>query len=1584
MSETTLTAPAGPLDELYQKLLPFKGKELDLAKELSEGRIKEFLGEFGEAGAFTLAEATIALKDGVLTVSGEFAGTPMGAMATSLSFTLAADEKTLQAELRLTGDFNWGWSQAPWLSLNGPLLGLQLSDSEVVPPVGTVGAEIGTGKPAASLAVQVPGTEGTWLFTGTFPPEANLSQLFQLLGGVNLANTLPSPLSELTKLSIRSVALAYEPEEETVSYVAAELGTTVDWPLLPGGSLKVTSIVVDATVYDPAKAQSLAWTVTGTAEIGGGTVSVVVSYPEPRLRTSLDPDTKIDLSTFVTELVGHPVDLKASIVGFELERQLEEPGSYSLSAALDADWSIPVGSQAKLTITNLAFEIAGGEGSRTANLAGVVVIGAKKTVTLTLTAAYEEKPGWVFSAKETAGVIPLVELADHYLPAGWAPDPDGAKLDIKDLAVSVTPRTGAYSISGKVAGSWAVLGGFDLKASASVAYDGKDYKGKLEATLEEAFGVKHLGLHVAYSFDPKQKVYEIEWQGLTGTYKKPSDESKDSELEIKVEGWTLGRLVKELVSLATGARFSLAAPWDLLDDVSLDCTLLFTLPPKESGRKGTISFTYPLSLDIGIAAVSGITITYDEATKKVKVKLAGRFPWQEEKASEPLEWDAADPASTPAPPGAGSKYLELRTLGLGQHVALAQVSQSMTVKEIVDAVGKLATPDGDKLPTEEPGVTYSQQNSWLIAADLGILKLDEAPKEGSPYFLDAALIFNDPDLYGLHIELEGEPAKIFAGLQLDISYRKVSDTIGVYQGELQLPSKMRQFDVGAFSFTLPIIALAVYTNGDFQLDIGFPWNNDFSRSFTVQGIAPPGIPVIGAGGFYFGKLSAATAGSNVPATTKGDFNPVIVFGIGLQVGAGKTFEKGPLKAGLTITMLAVVQGVVARWHPNQALPDGKPSDQLEGPYYFKLQGTAGLALHMYGSVDFAVVKASVEVDLAVTLQLSYESYRPIPIEVSASVEVSASLSIDLGLFSITLHFHFSTTISTSFTVGSRSVAPWDDGAALEAPAPTLAERRLRMLGARSERLLAAAGETAIALTWDNLEKAATPLALTAYATPSFTVVGDDASKPGQQTAACVLLLWIESVSPEAEPAETGADTSFEALAKQVLRWTVAAAQPPGPIGAAKVDDLVVSDETLEQILAALADPADVLPISPGDADTFLQRNAVITVSAPRQGKANATYLPMPPQVELNAEALGIKSYSFEKFNSYDEKYIRYLRTYFSDLDVQVGEESSPPTAAAAGDGDLSLSVASIVYADYFTMVARHMVEAAREGLRDLKLPVPSGESVEATVAAINKAGDLASLGPAHLYTVAHLFEANADQPLKAGLPLRVAHVTAKGETLESITQPLAGAFAVKDLATENKDRAGLLLAGTAVAFPGKPPHTVAATDSLTSIAAELGIGVAELAATPALATMALTPEVPLLLPLTHQTKADETLGGIASSFGVPASSLGDPVTGNGALVDLFAAGEEPQHRYLDVPHLPQYRLRDLIEEAQRSAAIQRLSGMLARYFLHGVRLPKETGGSAEAGLFALTGQQLPLPGNASEAFDVSLSCPDTVEWLKLS
>ena len=284
-------------------------------------------------------------------------------------------------------------------------------------------------------------------------------------------------------------------------------------------------------------------------------------------------------------------------------------------------------------------------------------------------------------------------------------------------------------------------------------------------------------------------------------------------------------------------------------------------------------------------------------------------------------------------------------------------------------------------------------------------------------------MFNDPVLYGLRLALDGQRAGKLAGLEFEILYRKVSDNLGVFHIELKLPDAMRKIEAGEANITLPIIDLDVYTNGDFLVDLGFPYNLDFSRSFQIDMIVwvgPIPIPVSAAAGLYFGVLSGQTA-SQVPQVSNGSFAPVIVAGFGVRVGLGYAVSIGPLDAGFFAGFLGILEGVLAWFHPD--------SDPGSRSVYFKVTGTVGIQIHIWGTVDFVILQASLDVYAYATATVVVESYQPIQVGFEAGISVSVSIRV--LFFSITLSF--SATISESFTIGQAAPTPWVIAATPSAP-----------------------------------------------------------------------------------------------------------------------------------------------------------------------------------------------------------------------------------------------------------------------------------------------------------------------------------------------------------------------------------------------------------------------------------------------------------------------------------------------------------------------------------------------------------------------
>jgi hypothetical protein len=387
--------------------------------------------------------------------------------------------------------------------------------------------------------------------------------------------------------------------------------------------------------------------------------------------------------------------------------------------------------------------------------------------------------------------------------------------------------------------------------------------------------------------------------------------------------------------------------------------------------------------------------------------------------SKKLKWDPINDAP-PEIPGQGASVFELRYLGMGQHIAFAQAGQVESIKEVMDLLRGAITDrekqlQGDRSlslrnPLETFGdggvIAFSPESEWLIGLDVSLLKT-----------LNLTIIFNDPVIYGMRIELYGELAKNFAGLQFEILYQRISDTIGKYHVDLTLPDQFRYFQVGAVSVTLPLIVVDIFTNGDFKVDLGFPWDFNFSRSFAIEV-----FPFTGAGGFYFNKLSAATAtvvpalppGKALKPAEKGVFTPVYEFGLGLRVGYGKSFRSGPLNAEIQITVQGMVTGVISWYNPIESAG--------ERELYYKIGGGVAIVGRLYGEVDFGIISASVEVIAKAMIIFLVEVYQPIQILLVADVSVRASVKVAF----IRIKFSFSLKVEQDFTIPSPlgGTAPW--------------------------------------------------------------------------------------------------------------------------------------------------------------------------------------------------------------------------------------------------------------------------------------------------------------------------------------------------------------------------------------------------------------------------------------------------------------------------------------------------------------------------------------------------------------------------------
>ena len=567
--------------------------------------------------------------------------------------------------------------------------------------------------------------------------------------------------------------------------------------------------------------------------------------------------------------------------------------------------------------------------------------------------------------------------------------------------------------------------------------------GEIQSTIE---GLEFLALRVCYDrnlvhpdqpqsatnglTDKKMLQLTIGRITFNAVYNKKENGNVSLEFSTDAEGGalTLGDVVTFFASLVDPSidEFEFEPPWNFITEYNLanildSIILKLEIFKATREKKFSIAFSklnnlVPREISTFLT-INKLSLEYSSLTKQTNIILDAVFLGQQQPR---LGWDPINQAP-PEIPGQGASVFELRYLGMGQHVTFENINRLDNISSVMRALEDSAIPllpaDKNKNPLKAlaaypsnpsaPAVklVFSPESEWLIGLDVSLLKT-----------VNLMVIFNDPVIYGLRIELYGELAKSFAGLQFEILYQRISDTLGKYHTELTLPDRFRYLQVGAVSITLPVVVVDIFTNGDFKVDLGFPWNFNFARSFAIEV-----FPFTGAGGFYFNKLSAATTTLVPTGTTaeqiaeRGVFTPVYEFGLGFQIGLGKSFHRGPLKAEIRITVQGIITGVISWYNPIEAA--GKKE------LYYKIAGGVAIVGRLYGEVDFGIISVSVEVVARAMIIFVVEVYQPIHILLAADVSVKASVKVAF----ITVSFSFSMRVEQEFTIPSPqgdALPPW--------------------------------------------------------------------------------------------------------------------------------------------------------------------------------------------------------------------------------------------------------------------------------------------------------------------------------------------------------------------------------------------------------------------------------------------------------------------------------------------------------------------------------------------------------------------------------
>lgn len=651
-------------------------------------------------------------------------------------------------------------------------------------------------------------------------------------------------------------------------------------------------------------------------------------------------------------------------------------------------------------------------------------------------------------------------------------------------------------------------------------------------------------------------------------------------------------------------------------------------------------------------------------------------------------------------------FLKLPYMALGQRVNPFPEGTELNTRQLVDEVGKLSdfgAKDPDKAPEDalneivaqmggtNPPIRYDSSAGWTVAFRSILFDGD---------FVNFDFVMNDPSLYGARLEFP-----IFGDFSIDIVYRKLSDSLGVYSTEVELPSNWRQWEFGAASLTVPIIGLDIYTDGGFNIDVGFPYNQNFARSFTLQI-----FPFIGGGGVYFGRLNGA--GSRyIPSPVKvnqyGEYNPVTQLGVGFRIGLGKEISKGPLRAGLSVCVFGYLEGAWGKL--NKVGPSDALAPRREYAVY---TGVVGIIGEIYGYVDFRIVKAGVSVRVVVAVGVVFETDRSTRLYLQARVSVRVSVVVGrIKIFGkkieIRVSFSFSTGISYSWKTGQ-------DRLGYDQIYTRRGRAGLKLLADDTNKLVHARGiDLAIeSLRWSGYsvsphewrcDNNPNKVKLPAYFLPDITFASNTVAQ-GAPLLEGVLLLALETRAPD-DDKEINV-TPYELLCRGLIYWAIKSAVE-------KPEELSIDDEfdleAIEEILAKYTGGRDNNQASAPITDlpnyqqikAFFQNNFDLEISAVPDGgemKEMAPF-PMPSEVTVSYGPNFETDVKLGEVSRAGDEYEAAIERNFEKFSINLSNRENDLNLKQSVSTDKPLT--EILFEEQIAMLIRTSLSAIRDILLGL-------------------------------------------------------------------------------------------------------------------------------------------------------------------------------------------------------------------------------------------------------------------------------------------
>jgi hypothetical protein len=658
--------------------------------------------------------------------------------------------------------------------------------------------------------------------------------------------------------------------------------------------------------------------------------------------------------------------------------------------------------------------------------------------------------------------------------------------------------------------------------------------------------------------------------------------------------------------------------------------------------------------------------------------------------------------------GSAGNIIDLDLIGGGQRIDVFD-KNARSVKDLIDNIKTGFEDFAKNNETAKEGafqktliekikdpqnklLRYAPEHEWTVFFDTAIAE-----------FLNLQFAARDPDLYGIHVGIKQ------LQIDLDILYRKLSEDLGVYSIEFVPPDFLRTIDVGAVTIVLPAIGVDIYTDGGFRIDLGFPYNHNWARSFVAEV-----IPFTGSAGIYYAQISGL--GSRLipaPKDTTYEYNPVIEAGFSGSFGLGKTLNGGIFRAQVKLEIYSMLEGShgTLRTKPKRGKKaavktrtDLKPADS-----FVALRGTLGIHGHVEGVVDFGITKARAWVDLYVEMVITLRTDDHIPVTFTVGVSIGfewviARIETWFGTFEIKIYLSFSTTISYSWILGNRR-ENFDD--IYVENSNTLAigarHRDARVLDRNppdeAYKPIKWAADFTPAMWRVNAQKCELPLIFN----PDLTFADhgfDDIKAVTGRGPAFVPLLWGETRNPDSDA--TGDPGPMEELVVALTAWAVRSVLQEK----SSIDDPVIDRSVVITVMRRLLggdelhEPDDTVAHGPAYSQLtkFLADNFVINIQTNKPAHLRAAtefagaLFPMPSDIRMATVDDAGQRQEFDLWEAplVDDPYIKSLREFFRRFAIEAEQQEDQRAKAVATS---ARSFVSVLMEEHFELLLRGGVSA---------------------------------------------------------------------------------------------------------------------------------------------------------------------------------------------------------------------------------------------------------------------------------------------------